>query len=162
MFKSGDNKLILGLPPFLCRKAKEYSYEIIAENVLLEIPLEVEPKFAKSAGIDKVMTKIHFKSGKDLEIFDLSRLLHMLLVHKKYPNLGDDEVYSVTRLVLDKDSNRIIVVGNVLRECPDPRKITFTFKSSIPSEELFDGKGNVVKDVKLGSAIGTGGDLNRN
>lgn len=109
-----SNNVLTGTPTPLLVAASTWGWERVDGPFALDLDLSGEFKNSKDE-IHKFNT-VSFDVSDDIDVhLDFGEITRALLSTAQYPKLMKDQVFAISGILVDKGSNKITVVGNVLR-----------------------------------------------
>jgi len=114
------DSIIKGQPGFVILPVKQYEMKIVVSSYTFSIPIlgkfsELYPDFfelAKKTSETDVFETVFYVDDKACVASVAA--MEVLFAAKKYPNLSDNQVFSIGSTVIDKKNNLLHIIGSVL------------------------------------------------
>jgi len=113
---SNEDNVIVGTPTPLLLRASQWKWRHVAGPFSVDVPINGEVKVQNTEDAQRFRTAA-FNVDEDIDVHvDLNTIVKILFLQALYPNLEEGQVFAISDLVLDRENNKLTVVGNVLEQ----------------------------------------------
>lgn len=104
-----------GTPSPVFIEAKAWSWKHVSGPHAIEVRNTIALRANDPDGL--LVNGFIFEEDEDIDVrVDLGTITKILFAEKKYPELKENQVFTINNIMVDKDKNIITVVGNIIEK----------------------------------------------
>lgn len=115
----GNQELFRGTPQPVFLPARSYTWRHVKGPIQVTLPLRGDTEKLYSDLDNNMEFNLSFEveeDGRNLSVIDFSVLTKLMFCSKNYVDLKDDQMFSISSLVVDEELNQFWVIGHVLEK----------------------------------------------
>lgn len=113
-----SDKTAVGTPTPLFVAARRWGWKHVDGPYTIDVGISGDMMLSKDVGA-KFQT-VSFGVSEDIDVHvDLGTITKVMFSTSAYPELTDNQVFAISDILVDKSSNTLTVVGNILERLED-------------------------------------------
>jgi len=106
-----SDQFVKGTPTPVLLSAQSWKWKHVSGPHSIDVP------FTVNVGGNKLAVSVQYNIADDVDVhIDFGSIIKSMFAAKSYPKLSENEMFSISDILLDRSSNTATLIGNVIEK----------------------------------------------